>query len=137
MRYEMTDCEWTIIQPVLPDKPRGVPRVNDRRVLNGIFWVLRSWAPWRDLPDCYALVGILHNNDLEFQRYFLRSDEGDTNAGNGNPEINQYSPVPVEHADEKQPDPQNPARILEVIQIERIFGQHRSCQFVNSPAIVG
>jgi transposase len=28
--------------------PRGVPRVNDRRVLNGIFWVLRSGAPWRD-----------------------------------------------------------------------------------------
>jgi transposase len=27
---------------MLPNKPRGVPRVNDRRVLNGIFWVLRS-----------------------------------------------------------------------------------------------
>src|SRR5262249_28237766 len=29
---------------MLPNKPRGVPRVNDRRVLNGIFWVLRSTA---------------------------------------------------------------------------------------------
>ena len=29
-------------------------RVNDRRVLNGIFWVLRSGAPWRDLPVCYG-----------------------------------------------------------------------------------
>ena len=29
---------------MLPKKPRGVPRVNDRRVLNGIFWVLRSGA---------------------------------------------------------------------------------------------
>ena len=37
------------IQPVLPSKPRGTPRVDDRRVLNGIFWVLRSGAPWRDL----------------------------------------------------------------------------------------
>jgi transposase len=36
---------------MLPNKPRGVARVNDRRVLNGIFWVLRSGAPWRDLPD--------------------------------------------------------------------------------------
>ena len=35
---------------MLPNKPRGVRRVNDRRVLNGIFWVLRSGAPWRDLP---------------------------------------------------------------------------------------
>src|SRR5437762_14003491 len=51
MRYELTDHEWTAIKPFLPNKPRGVPRVNDRRVLNGIFWVLRSGAPWRDLPD--------------------------------------------------------------------------------------
>ena len=38
MRYELTDYEWTAIKPMLPNKPRGVPRVNDRRVLNGIFW---------------------------------------------------------------------------------------------------
>jgi transposase len=36
MRYELTDHEWTAIKPMLPNKPRGVPRVNDRRVLNGI-----------------------------------------------------------------------------------------------------
>jgi transposase len=52
MRYELTDYEWSTIKPFLPNKPRGVPRVNNRRVLNGIFWVLRSGAaPWRDLPD--------------------------------------------------------------------------------------
>jgi transposase len=39
MRYELTDYEWVAIKPFLPNKPRGVPRVNDRRVLNGIFWV--------------------------------------------------------------------------------------------------
>jgi transposase len=44
MRYELTDHEWTAIKPMLPNKPRGVARVNDRRVLNGIFWVLRSGA---------------------------------------------------------------------------------------------
>jgi transposase len=37
MRYELTDGEWAAIKPMLPNKPRGVPRVNDRRVLNGIF----------------------------------------------------------------------------------------------------
>ena len=36
MRYELTDEEWTAIKPMLPNKPRGVPRVNDRRDLNGI-----------------------------------------------------------------------------------------------------
>ena len=40
MRYELADYEWLAIKPMLPNKPRGVARVNDRRVLNGIFWVL-------------------------------------------------------------------------------------------------
>src|SRR5271168_2968313 len=51
MRYELSDYEWAAIKPFLPNKPRGIQRVNDRRVLNGIFWVLRSGAPWRDLPE--------------------------------------------------------------------------------------
>ena len=43
MRYELTDNEWSAIKPMLPKKPRGVPRVNDRRVLNGIFLGLAIW----------------------------------------------------------------------------------------------
>jgi transposase len=58
MRYELADYEWSTIKPMLPNKARGVPRVNDRRVLNGIFWVLRSGAPWRDLPQSF---GPLHH----------------------------------------------------------------------------
>ena len=53
-RYDLTEFEWRVIQPLLPNKPRGVPRVDDRRVLNGIFWVLRSGSPWRDLPERYG-----------------------------------------------------------------------------------
>jgi transposase len=49
-----TDREWSIIQPILPSKPRGVPRVEDRRVLHGFVLILRSIAPWRDLPDRYG-----------------------------------------------------------------------------------
>lgn len=45
-RYDLTENEWQAIQPHPPNKPRGVPRVDDRRVLNGIFWVLRSGAFW-------------------------------------------------------------------------------------------
>ena len=37
MRYELTNEEWAAIKPMLPSKPRGTPRVNDSRVLNGIF----------------------------------------------------------------------------------------------------
>ena len=56
MRYELSDQEWAAIKPMLPNKSRGVPRVDDRRVLNGIFWVLRSGAPWRDLAPRPAQV---------------------------------------------------------------------------------
>ena len=58
MRYKLTDYEWSVIRPMLPNKPRGVPRVDDRRILNGIFWVLRSGAPWRDLPESFKLASI-------------------------------------------------------------------------------
>ena len=53
-RYDLTDFEWRVIKPLLPNKPRGVPRVDDRRVLNGIFYVLRSGSPWRDVPERYG-----------------------------------------------------------------------------------
>ena len=60
-RFDLTDEEWAIIQPLLPNKPRGVPRVDDRRVLNGIFWVLRTGAPWRDLPERYGPYTTVYN----------------------------------------------------------------------------
>jgi len=50
-RYELTDKEWLIIERLLPNKPRGVPRVDDRRVLNGILWRFRSGAPWAEVPE--------------------------------------------------------------------------------------
>ena len=37
MRYQLSDHEWSVIRPMLPNKPRGIPRVDDRRILNGIF----------------------------------------------------------------------------------------------------
>jgi len=36
-RFDLTDFEWSVIRLLLPNKPRGVPRVDDRRVLNGNF----------------------------------------------------------------------------------------------------
>ena len=36
MRYELTDFEWVAIKPMPPNKPRGAPRVDERRLLNGI-----------------------------------------------------------------------------------------------------
>ena len=41
-RFELTDDEWLVIEPLLSNKPRGVPRVDDRRVINGISWRFRT-----------------------------------------------------------------------------------------------
>jgi transposase len=56
------------IKPMLPNKPRGVPRVNDRRVLNGIFRVLRSGAPWRDPPDHFGPYTTCYNRFVRWRR---------------------------------------------------------------------
>ena len=68
MRYELTDFEWTAIKPFLPNKPRGVPCANERRVLNGICWVLRSGAPWRDLPETFGPYAICCNRFVRWGR---------------------------------------------------------------------
>jgi transposase len=52
-RYELSDFEWSIIEPLLPNKPRGVPRSDDRKVLNGIYWRLRTGSPWAEIPERY------------------------------------------------------------------------------------
>ena len=67
-RYDLMDFEWSVIEPLLPNKPRGVPRVNDRRVLNGIFWVLRSGAPWRDLPERYGPYTTCYNRFVRWRK---------------------------------------------------------------------
>jgi transposase len=68
VRDELSDFEWAAIKPLLPNKSRGVRRVNDRRVLNGIFWVLRSGAPWRDLPVCYGPRTTCYNRFVRWRR---------------------------------------------------------------------
>ena len=64
MRYELSDDEWVTIKPILPSKTQGVRRVVDRRVLNDIFWVLRSGAPWRDLPNASGPYTTSYNRSV-------------------------------------------------------------------------
>lgn len=60
-RYDLSETEWRLIEPLLPNKPRGVPRVDDRRVINGIFHVLRTGSPWRDPPARYGPHTTVYN----------------------------------------------------------------------------
>ena len=68
MRYELTDGEWLTIKRLLPNKSRGIQRVNDRRIVNGIFWVLRSGAPWRDLPRAFGPYTTCYNRFVRWRR---------------------------------------------------------------------
>ena len=54
MRFDLSDEEWAVIEPLLPPRIRGPARVDDRKILNGIFYILRTGAPWRDLPERYG-----------------------------------------------------------------------------------
>ena len=54
-RHALTDQQWQRWQPLLPpQKPTtGCPSVDHRRILNGMRWLIRTGAPWRDLPARY------------------------------------------------------------------------------------
>ena len=67
-RYELTDQEWAIIEPRLPNKPRGVPRVDDRRVLNGILWRFRTGSPWSEIPERYGPPTTCYNRFVRWRK---------------------------------------------------------------------
>ena len=60
-RHDMTDAEWKILQRALPTGRQGPVRKTDRKVMNGIFFVLRTGTPWRDLPERYGPYSTCYN----------------------------------------------------------------------------
>lgn len=53
-RYEITDEQWVLLRGLMPTQGRGGQWLDHRTMLNGMLWVLRSGAPWRDLPPRYG-----------------------------------------------------------------------------------
>lgn len=70
IRGLMTDDEWEIVAPFLttPSSCGGRPPENHRRVLDGILWICRTGAPWRDLPDT---LGNWNSVWRQFRRWCL------------------------------------------------------------------
>ena len=68
---ELTDEQWAVVEPILP-KPvkradgKGRPRVDNRAILNGILWVMRTGAPWHDMPNQYPPYQTCHRRFQEW-----------------------------------------------------------------------
>lgn len=55
-RHQLTDEQWLVLQPLLPKRTArtGRPPSDPRLMLDGIFWILCTGAPWRDLPERFG-----------------------------------------------------------------------------------
>jgi transposase len=68
-RYELTDEQWQRIADFFPARGgRGGQWLGHRTIVNGIFWILSSGAPWRDLPDRYGHFQTVHRRHLLWRR---------------------------------------------------------------------
>jgi transposase len=72
-REELTDEQWAIIAPLIPEPPRredgrGRPWKDSREVMNGILWVLRSGARWEDLPERFPPYQTCHRRFQQWVR---------------------------------------------------------------------
>lgn len=67
-RHELTDEQWARLKPLLPPQQAstGRPAADHRRIINGILWILRTGAPWRDLPERYGSWSTVYSR---FQRW--------------------------------------------------------------------
>ena len=70
-RHDLSDAEWSRLEPLLPGHPRQGHRWNDHRlVINGIFFRARTGCPWRDLPGHFG------NWKTVYNRHRRRSGDG-------------------------------------------------------------
>jgi len=67
MRFDLSDEEYALLEPLLP-KSRRSPRVDDRKIVNAIFYVLRTGMPWRDLPARYGPYATAYNRFNRWSR---------------------------------------------------------------------
>lgn len=67
-RHDLDDHQWSLIEPLLPGQKgqRGRPAQDNRQFINAVFWILRTGAPWRDLPSDY---GDWKNTHRRFTRW--------------------------------------------------------------------
>ena len=67
-RFDMSEREWSIINPLLPTNTRGIARVDERKVINGIVWRWRTGTPWADIPERYGSHKTLYNRFVRWRK---------------------------------------------------------------------
>ena len=69
-RYELSDEQWELIRDLFPanKRQRGCPWKDHRAILNAILWLLRTGAPWRDLPERYGPWQTVYDRFRRWQR---------------------------------------------------------------------
>ncbi|MBN8244538.1 transposase [Nitratireductor aquimarinus] len=115
----MTDFEWSVIEPLLSNKSRGVPRVDDRKVLNGIYWRLRTGSPWAYMLEAIGSSQALWADaayDSDALRRQVKAQGGWLCA------------KPVSYRREKPPFSRWPYRFRNVI--ERFFNRIKYCRAI-------
>ena len=76
-RHDISDEKWAVIGPMLEKKKtetRGRKRKDDRLMFNGILWILKTGAPWRDLPAEFGPWNTVHKRFLEWARLEVWDD---------------------------------------------------------------
>lgn len=71
-RHEITDAQWKVMEPLLPGKPGDPGRSagDNRLFINAIYWLAKTGAPWRDLPERFG------NWNSVFRRFSRWSAKG-------------------------------------------------------------
>jgi transposase len=65
-RHSLTDAQWEVLQKLIVYPPIGRPPVDERRNINGILWILKTGAPWRDLPKEFGYWNTVYQRFLTF-----------------------------------------------------------------------
>lgn len=66
---ELSDQEWALFVPFMPkQKGPGHPWKDHRPIVEGIFWILRTGAPWRDLPEQYGAWQTVYDRYVRWRK---------------------------------------------------------------------
>jgi transposase len=67
MRFDLSDDEWALLEPLMPTSRKSAS-TDDRKIMNAIFYVLRTGMPWRDLPERYGPYTTAYNRFNRWSR---------------------------------------------------------------------